>query len=99
MATFWRSIPGLASQFRQIPDEFWVEDADDAGHTLAVVACPCGESPGVLALASDECPCGRIYFFDSRHVYVGNSPVPAVRAIPWPEGEPIPGEPSGGPTA
>lgn len=46
---------------RAIPGEFWFWDIDDEGEHLAVIACPCGEEPGVSPIRMTECECGRYY--------------------------------------
>lgn len=84
--TMMRAAPGLYDQFHAIPDEFWNED-DEGEMRMAVVACPCGESPSVELDKFEECGgCERFYWFADRDVRVANSPKDAlIAAAPDPE--------------
>lgn len=63
-----------------VPGDFWSLDITDDGYPCAVVACPCGESPAVEALAPIVAccgeGCGRHFFFDGESVWAFNSPSP-----------------------
>jgi hypothetical protein len=72
--TFMRAIPGLASQFKPIPDEFWSNDVNSEGYTAAVIACPCGEEPTVEVGSLAECQCERFFLNLGARVLVANSP-------------------------
>lgn len=76
MMTFMRSIPGLPSQFRPIPENFWSEDVNEEGFTEAIIACPCGEEPSVEVGSVVECKCERFFFNAGVKVLVANSPIP-----------------------
>jgi hypothetical protein len=56
-----------------VPPEFWAQQADDDGFTVADVACPCGEQPRVDACGMEVCACGRCFFFTGEDVTVINS--------------------------
>jgi hypothetical protein len=74
--TMLRSIPGLPSQFRSIPDDFFTLDVNEEGYTEAVIACPCGETPTVEIGRLVECACERFFLNMGVRVLVANSPVP-----------------------
>ena len=59
---------------RQVPDQFFSFDTDADGYPVAVVACPCGETPEVPISRCVECECGRFYFGVGARVLVANSP-------------------------
>lgn len=61
---FLKAIPGLASQFRPVPDGY----AELVGGSY-VVDCPCGRQPRVPLEHATECECGRI-FLASDTLYV-----------------------------
>jgi hypothetical protein len=75
MMTFMRSIPGLPSQFRAIPSNFWSEDVNEDGFTEAIISCPCGDEPHVEIGSVVECKCERFFFNAGVKVLVANSPV------------------------
>lgn len=58
-------FPGFAQQFDgEVPSEFWTEDLSEDGTSVAVIACPCGATPGVLQNATAICEgegCGRVF--------------------------------------
>lgn len=56
-----------------VPPEFWSQEVNDEGFTVADVACPCGESPRVEVLSMALCPCERTFFFSGEAVTVVNS--------------------------
>jgi hypothetical protein len=70
---------GMREFARRVPPEFWaLEDA------VAVVACPCGETPAAVPGTSKTCECGRAYLYDGQIVRVAFSP------LDQPEQEPAP---------
>lgn len=75
---FVRAIPGLAGEFRAVPESYWTPAGDSA-----TVRCPCGQEVSVAAERSASCQCERVYLF-SRRLLVANSPKRAVSA-----GEPL----------
>jgi hypothetical protein len=62
----------------EVPKQFWaleVEGKGGSARDIAVVACPCGQSPTARPLGPPvECACERIYMFTGRDVQVFNSP-------------------------
>lgn len=66
-AAFMQAIPGLAAQFRPLPDGYATREGD-----IFTVACPCGERPTVQREHSTECQCGRL-FLASDTVYVASA--------------------------
>lgn len=56
-----------------VPGEFWSLQVDDAGFTVADVACPCGEQPRVEACGMTVCGCERAFVFTGQDVTVVNS--------------------------
>lgn len=60
-----RAVPGLFSEWNgldfAVPEEFVSHDADEEGRPLAVVACPCGESPVVPLAGLRACNCRRVF--------------------------------------
>lgn len=74
MLTWFHAIPGLAAQYTTIPEEYWAQDANDEGYTVAVVACPCRREPAPEAGQLVECECHRFYLFTGRSVMVANGP-------------------------
>lgn len=73
-ATLARTIPGYLDQFTAIPNEFWAANVTTTGISTAIVACPCGQEPVIEAGLTEQCACGRIFFFSGRGVMVANSP-------------------------
>lgn len=73
-ARFFEVVPALMGQFAAIPPEFWTQDVGGDGYTEAVIACPCREEPRVEVGCTEQCGCGRFYWYDGRQVSVGNSP-------------------------
>lgn len=57
-----------------IPGEYWTLDLDGDGFSVAVVACPCGQTPNVTAGSFAMCRCERAYLFTGADVSVLNSP-------------------------
>lgn len=68
----WRillqAIPGLAGQFRQVPDAYLERDG-----AVTVVRCPCGEEPELELNQAARCGCERLYLH-AGDVFVANSP-------------------------
>lgn len=73
-ATYLLAIPGLASQFRAIPGEFWAQTVNADGFTCAEISCPCGELPHVEVGSLVGCKCGRHFLYVIHQVLVANSP-------------------------
>lgn len=72
MLIFMRVIPGFASQFRTVPERFYVGEK-----AKATVNCPCGEIVQADTGAMTQCEgCGRIYVWMVRRLVAGNSPLP-----------------------
>lgn len=65
MLTFVQAAPGLFSDWSglrtAVPGDFVTLDADDDGKLIAVIACPCGESPAVPSLGLRTCNCNRVF--------------------------------------
>jgi hypothetical protein len=78
--TFLRAIPGLAVQFRDIPEDFWALDVNDEGYSEAAISCPCGATPRVELGTLQECSCERFFLFVGTKVMVANSPASRQRA-------------------
>lgn len=71
-ATYAPLLAQWGVRVRRVPSPFWSLDG-----TAAVVACPCGASPVVEALAPlHECTCGRFFFFDGSNTWAYNTPLP-----------------------
>lgn len=71
MVTFMRAIPGFASQFRTVPERFYVGEK-----AKATINCPCGELVEADTGAMTTCDgCERIYVWLVRRLVVGNSPI------------------------
>lgn len=64
----------LGIPFDVIPAEYWLLTTDREGYSVAVIACPCGDTPVVDAGGIEQCPCERAYFFTGDDVSVLNSP-------------------------
>lgn len=77
--TFIRAAPGLISEwdgFRTVvPEEFVSADADLDSNPLAVVACPCGESPAMPVAGSKACNCRRVFLNLGTEVRVWRPPL------------------------
>lgn len=62
-----RAVPGLAKTIidnsKPVPPEFWT--LDDG---VAVIACPCDETPEVAEQELQTCECGRRFAFDGDQV-------------------------------
>jgi hypothetical protein len=57
-------------RLRCVPGDYWSLDG-----TAAIIACPCGATPVVEALAGMvDCACGRYFIFDSVDVWALGSP-------------------------
>lgn len=60
--------------WRPIPGEYWTVDLNGDGYSEAHIACPCGQTPRVEALApAVECDgegCNRFYYFGADAVLV-----------------------------
>lgn len=74
-----RAVPQLVAgperAFRRtVPQSFWTLDTDDEGAAVALVSCPCGETPEVPISRVVECQCERFYFALVSRVLVANSP-------------------------
>lgn len=65
LLTFQRAVPGMFSVWdglrRQVPEDFVNHDTDEDGVPVAVVACPCGETPAVRLAALVTCDCRRVF--------------------------------------
>jgi hypothetical protein len=65
LLTFQRAVPGLFADWdglrRQVPEEFVSHDTDEDGRPVAVVACPCGETPAVPVAGLQACNCRRVF--------------------------------------
>lgn len=76
-------IKDMSKQFQEIPDRFWSPPPEDSGEDprrVAIVSCPCGETPNVPVAEIRECGCGRFYSFLGRKVKVACGPVLAPEA-------------------
>lgn len=71
-STFFQAVPQMREEFdREVPGEFWnIDVAEDGLTSIAMIACPCGESPQVEILRMNECDCGRFYLNTGRTVRV-----------------------------
>lgn len=67
------SITGGLAAFKSIPDEFWGRD-DDNDVQIAVVSCPCGETPQVELNKLTQCLCHRFFAYTGRSVMCANRP-------------------------
>lgn len=76
-STFLRSIPGLAAQFRAIPEGSYQHDSG-----LATVLCPCGARPSVSDGAMHKCDCGRVFLHAARKVYIAPVTKPTPQEAP-----------------
>lgn len=65
-----KAVPAVVEPFllskgaTEVPDEFWSLDELDDGSSVAVISCPCGESPIVEHGRFHPCPgddCPRIF--------------------------------------
>lgn len=55
---------------KEVPGDFWTLTLTDDDFPSAEVACQCGETPNVEAMAPFvECGCGRWFFFDGEDVW------------------------------
>lgn len=82
--TFARAVPGIFTEWdglKHVPEEFVSADADDDGRPLAVIACPCGETPSVGLALSTTCNCRRVF------IGVGHGEVRAFRPPPMTDEE------------
>lgn len=68
-----RSVAGLADQFVEIPAEFWSEDIEEE-RRVALVSCPCGETPAAAVGVLEACACHRYYLYTGKAVRVANRP-------------------------
>jgi hypothetical protein len=69
---------------KEVPPDFWNEDAE-AERAVAVIACPCGESPEVKLHSTEFCTgCERVFWFLGDKVLVAKDPS---RAEDEPEAE------------
>lgn len=86
--SFANGIPGFIERFDvSVPGEFWSQDVDDDGRALAVVACPCGNTPKIIAgrlatCANEGCP--RVFAFTGQAVLVSGTP-PRERPVVVPD--------------
>lgn len=69
--SFTEAIPGwLARYDKRVPDEFFSLDRDD-DEQVAVIACPCGDTPRVPVGGVRGCDgCDRSFVFTGRDVLV-----------------------------
>lgn len=71
----FRAVPGMIDQFsREVPDDFFTLDTLDDGTPVAVIACPCGETPMPVSGGMAECECERFYLNLGSRIKVANSP-------------------------
>lgn len=76
--TWFRAIPGLAEQFREVPGTFWEAGPDVDGTKVAEVACPCGQPVKVPTTEDRACDgCHRLYLYTGSRVLVGYLPTDA----------------------
>lgn len=63
---YLQAVPGAAALFKQVvPAEFWIENKG-----LAVVSCPCSETPEVPRDSLIECKCARVFIYTGTQVCV-----------------------------
>jgi hypothetical protein len=62
--TFIQAVPGIFSESdllaTVVPEDFVTADVDGE-EPVAVIACPCGETPSVALARSKACNCRRIF--------------------------------------
>lgn len=87
MMTVLRTWVALGMTLTAIPSEYWAQDVDDDGNTVAIVACPCGHTPSMKVGQARPCrapepcddeeaqwaECPRGYAFSGRTVLVANA--------------------------
>lgn len=66
-------LMAVGATLDKIPAEYWSLSVDEEDFSVAVVSCPCGESPEVNAGGLVMCACERGFFFTSEEVFVVNS--------------------------
>lgn len=90
MSSVLRLWVSLGIPLTPIPGEYWAQDVDENGATVAVVACPCGHTPAVKVGRARPCrapepcddedaqwaECPRGYAFTGRTVLVANAQAP-----------------------
>lgn len=62
---------------REVPSEYWSLDTVDSfprALPVAVISCPCGETPEAVAGVAQTCDCGRAFLFSGQAVKVAFSP-------------------------
>lgn len=77
--TWLGAVPSVFSRFSieggasSVPDEFWSLDELDDGNRVAVIACPCGQSPVVPFSNFHICKgddCARVFFNMGQEIRV-----------------------------
>lgn len=58
------AIPGLARQFRPVPEGYWHGDLH-----VAHVDCVCGAETLVPAIHATNCKCGRLFLYAGGEVW------------------------------
>lgn len=64
---------------REVPAEYWSLDVREAfprNLPVAVISCPCGETPEAVGGVAQTCGCGRAFLFTGQTVKVAFSPAP-----------------------
>lgn len=79
------SVP--VGELSPIPRQAWSEDVDDDKVTVAVVSCPCEQTPVVPLCEPVQCECDRVYYHAGDDILVSNSPVRGLAAEPVPAAE------------
>lgn len=78
------AVPGLAAQFREVPDGYWSPDGDATKQRIGrpevaaavVVACRCGAEPSCHFGGLLSCPgeCGRFFMWTGKRLLVACTP-------------------------
>lgn len=75
-----RLLQGIIAAFdREVPSEYWSLDVKEAfprSLPVAMVSCPCGETPAAVGGVAVTCECGRAFLFTGKAVKVAFSPAP-----------------------
>lgn len=73
-AVSFMQVPDLLAQFKEIPGDFWVQDVNDEGDSVALISCPCGHTPEVTTGGLSECTCHRFFLSTGQRVLAANRP-------------------------
>lgn len=79
-ADFARStlLHGIMGAFdREVPAEYWSQDTRESfpvNLPVAVISCPCGETPEAVAGVAVTCGCERAFLYTGQIVKVAFSP-------------------------